>query len=378
MDSRVASQDIGSKSPLLRLPDELFLEVALHLDRFEDLNSLLRTSHLFHTVFHTLLYRRFITAQDTVRDQIVRRVLSRCGVASLRHLLDNGLSANYQFCDGGNMLRTLCQYDNEERSVPFARLLLERGADVESKNTRNGSRTVLHLAALNDNCEIATLLLAHGAGVNATDVHDRTPLHDAAGEGHCDSAALLLAHGADVNAVSWHGNTPLLEAAVACHSDIASVLLAHGAAVDARVASTGDTPLLVALRYHNKDVIPVLLAHGADADAWDPHGRTPLHVASTYFVQADHTLAKMLVEHGANVNAIDSEGRTPLHLATSACADSSYEDPLFMPKFLLENGAAVDAISNRGCSPLEEVSSHAKNYIELLELFLAYGAIDGE
>jgi ankyrin repeat protein len=408
MGSRVATQDIGSKSPLLKLPNELLLEVALHLERFQDLNSLLRTSKLFHTVFHTLLYRRAITAKDIVRDQIVWRVLSRCRVASLRHLLDNGLSANNQFSDGRNLLRTLCQLDDKERSVPLVRLLLKRGADIESKDTRTGSSTVLHVAARNDNCEIATLLLAHGADVNATEVHKRTPLHDAAFQGHCDSAALLLAHGADVNAVSTHGNTPLLEAAVACRSDIASVLLAHGAdvnavsthgntplleavvacrsdiasvllahgaAVDARSA-TGDTPLLVALHNRNKDVIPVLLAHGADVDARDVLGRTPLHVASTYFAQADHTLAKLLVEHDADVNAIDSAGRTPLHLATREFVDC-YDDELFMPKFLLENGAAVDAISNKGRSPLQEVISDpwdAEEYADLVALFIAHGA----
>jgi hypothetical protein len=72
MGSQVATEDIRRKSPLLTLPNELLLEMAAHLERFRDLNCLLRTSRFFHTI----LYRRAITAADTVRDDIVSWVPS--------------------------------------------------------------------------------------------------------------------------------------------------------------------------------------------------------------------------------------------------------------------------------------------------------------
>jgi ankyrin repeat protein len=50
-------------------------------------------------------------------------------------------------------------------------------------------------------------------------------LHDAAGEGHKDVAELLLAHNADINAKNNKGNTPLREAAIGGHMDVVAFLL---------------------------------------------------------------------------------------------------------------------------------------------------------
>jgi hypothetical protein len=67
-------------------------------------------------------------------------VLSEYRVASLTLLLDNGLSVYQELQmlsrDMGHrlhLLRWICNNDDQERSVPLARLLLERGADTELK-----------------------------------------------------------------------------------------------------------------------------------------------------------------------------------------------------------------------------------------------------
>jgi hypothetical protein len=140
-----------SKPSLLTLPNELFFEVASHLESFRDLNSLLRTSQFFHTLFNTQLYRRAVAADDIVREDIVAWVLSEYRVASPTLLLDNGLSVHQELWpqmlsrDMGHrlhLLRWICYNDDQERSVPLAWLLLERGADTELKDDH--LRTVLH------------------------------------------------------------------------------------------------------------------------------------------------------------------------------------------------------------------------------------------
>ncbi len=68
--------------------------------------------------------------------------------------------------------------------------------------------TPLHEAAAMGHLEVARLLLERGADVNAKNKHGFTPLHFAAGIGHTDVAKLLLEHGADVNAKDEHGRTP--------------------------------------------------------------------------------------------------------------------------------------------------------------------------
>jgi ankyrin repeat protein len=418
MTSLAAIEDINSKSPLLTLPNkllkfpnELLFEVASHLERFRDLNALLRTSRFFRRLFHTLLYRRAITANDTVRDDIVSWVLSEYRVASLTLLLDNGLSANHKFrVDGSDLLRTLCRLDDSARLVPLARLLIERGADIEAKDATY-SNTVLHTAVHHNGHEIAALLMAHGANVNATNTSGHTPLHTT---DHCDIAKLLVAHGADVNAVDTHGLTPLHCAAFCDNLDIATLLLEYGADVNAvsgrgftpleivavdgcgdfatlllvhgadveAPGPNGDTPLLMSLRHSTIDVTPVLLAHGANARAHNTLGETSLHVLFDSIVRADLDLAKvlelvkLLLEHGADVNATNFNGWTLLHLL---CGDEEIygEGDLSIVELLLEHGADVNTRANDGPSPLLRAFfnfTRSAEYKErLIALLIAHG-----
>jgi hypothetical protein len=168
-----------SKPPLLTLPNELFFEVASNLESFRDLNSLLRTSRLFHTLFNPRLYHLAVAADDCVREDIVVWVLSEYRVASLTLLLDNGLSVHqklsHHLAGVRDLLLQVCYSSDHKRSLPLARLLLERGADIAIKD--DCSETKLHAAAGRGNSSIAALLLEHGANVNATNEHGRTPLH---------------------------------------------------------------------------------------------------------------------------------------------------------------------------------------------------------
>jgi hypothetical protein len=233
--SSIAGTMASSKSSLLTLPKELLIEVASHLENFKDLNSLIRTSRLFHCLFNTLLYHRAATSDGTVREDIVRRVLHRYRAASLALLLDNGLSIHQEVCrDGQGMLYEVCCLDLEEPSIPLARLLLERGADVHAKKATSSFDTPLHVAARQSKCEIAKLLLAHGADVNATGARG-SPLHAAAiGDQpeHFAMMKLLLQAGADVNALTSDGGSPLWKAYIYDLGRIGTLLLAHGADID--------------------------------------------------------------------------------------------------------------------------------------------------
>src|SRR5262245_32676327 len=71
-----------------------------------------------------------------------------------------------------------------------------------------GEQTVLHVAARQGFAELAAMLLAAGAQVNAPDASAETPLHTAAHYGHDDVAAVLLAAGAAVDARRIGGLEP--------------------------------------------------------------------------------------------------------------------------------------------------------------------------
>jgi ankyrin repeat protein len=70
--------------------------------------------------------------------------------------------------------------------------------------------TPLHFAAQNNDAEIATLLLQHGASVSDRDEHGNTPLFRAAFSyrGMAECVTTLLAAGADPDAANDHGVSP--------------------------------------------------------------------------------------------------------------------------------------------------------------------------
>ena len=86
---------------------------------------------------------------------------------------------------------------------------------------------VLFYPAITGQREVAEILLAHGADVNAVE-GGNTPLHGAALFGRADMAAWLLDHGAKVNALDFRGKTPLQHAVERGHTAVANLLRSRG------------------------------------------------------------------------------------------------------------------------------------------------------
>ena len=103
---------------------------------------------------------------------------------------------------------------------------LAAGADVNAGGVFG--KTPLHLAALKDHKEIAELLIANGADVNAKQaVEGETPLHLAAMGGHKEIVELFITNGADLNAKGF-GGTPLDWAIEWGETKTADLIRKHG------------------------------------------------------------------------------------------------------------------------------------------------------
>ncbi|HET7707862.1 MAG TPA: ankyrin repeat domain-containing protein [Thermoanaerobaculia bacterium] len=87
----------------------------------------------------------------------------------------------------------------------LAKVLIEKGADVNASATNAQRVAPLHAAAAVCDHEIIRLLLERGADPNARQQNDFTPLHTAASRGDVAMAELLLAHGAKRDARNADG-----------------------------------------------------------------------------------------------------------------------------------------------------------------------------
>jgi len=124
-------------------------------------------------------------------------------------------------------------------NIESVKQALNDGADV---NAKPWGSTPLYEAALYGEKEIAELLIANGADVNAKDHREQTPLHLAASLGYKGIVELLITKGADVNAKivedakdplrgvteDKDGNTPLDEAISNDETETADLLRKHG------------------------------------------------------------------------------------------------------------------------------------------------------
>jgi ankyrin repeat protein len=214
--------------------------------------------------------------------------------------------------------------------------LIAHGAHVNDQN-RNG-QTPLHYAILNGNSGLLTLLLAHGADVEARyresdDLPETLPhitaLMGASSLGLTEIAGELIDHGARVNDQDRNGQTPLHYAILNGNSRLVALLLARGADVEARYRRPDDpstirphmTALMQAAFLGLPDIAKQLLSSGARTNDTDIQGLTPLYFAVATKVEpvnASLDTVRLLLNHGAQVNARDPKGVTPLHAAAAA------------------------------------------------------------
>jgi hypothetical protein len=117
---------------------------------------------------------------------------------------------------------------------------------------------LLH-AVINNQLEIASLLIKSGAYINAYDRDGYTPLHWAALSGFTEMADLLLDQGAEIDSFDNLGCTPLILAVVRNQTKTATLLLKYGANRDISSKESGSA-LDIAIRKDRKELVSVLKA----------------------------------------------------------------------------------------------------------------------
>jgi len=285
------------------------------------------------------------------------------------------------------LYRAVGWYGNKE----IAEMLIANGAKVNVRDNHN--QTPLYWAAAATHKDIVEMLVANGAKVNIRDdSFGRTPLHNAVMDSHKLSpdsnrsqiAAILLAKGADVNAKDKEGNTPLHFATQQGHTKTIEILIANGADVEAKDGN-GRTALHIAEkmaskgRYwhlHYKDIFFLLLKHGklkpTAVKKLQPV-KVELRDKNTSLLNAARKgqkyVVEFLIDNGAEVNSKDNFGNTPLHRA----AIGGHRDVV---ELLIARGADVNARNKRGRSVLHYTERGDNN--DIIELLRKHGAVDNK
>jgi len=109
---------------------------------------------------------------------------------------------------------------------PKAAMVLAKHPQTNLNAQNQVGETPLMLAAINNQLELAKVLIENGADVNKP---DWTPLHYAATRGHRDMMRLLLDNDAYIDSESANGTTPLMLAAYSGTPLAVKLLLEEGA-----------------------------------------------------------------------------------------------------------------------------------------------------
>ncbi len=135
---------------------------------------------------------------------------------------------NLENPSGVTALMAACQWNR----VDVAIFLLERGADVDSRERRAGLNPLMY-SCLSGNSEMVKLLLGKGPRVNATDAMGRNALMLAATLGSSEAVELLLKAGAQIDLRDDAGTTALDWARENGHRHIVELLMGEGQSANA-------------------------------------------------------------------------------------------------------------------------------------------------
>ncbi|XP_053596745.1 ankyrin-1-like [Microplitis demolitor] len=252
--------------------------------------------------------------------------------------------------------------------------LIERGADVNAIDRFETSKyrgcSPLQISIMNENKEIASLLLEKQAKVNDKKFVktplgiacecDETLLYHAVIRGHIKIVELLLENGAKVNAVNDSGETALIAAVLGNNLELMKILINAGAQVNLR-NNKHHLPLHRAVQRRNYSITRYLIEQGADINSVR-FNRTPLTRACSI---GSKDIAELLIKNGAVID----DGRVCMTALGIACQQADFE----LVELLVNFGASVDFLSDDATPLYWAVKSKNLNFVKY---FIDYGVKD--
>jgi len=192
-----------------------------------------------------------------------------------------------------------------------ARLLIERGADVQHRDN-NGDRPMLWAADKGAADIISMFLDAGDTADSPLDPYGHSPLYKAALWGHAPAVEVLLAAAANPNSIAQSDETPLHAATRYGFAEVVTLLLKAGANPNSAESVFGQTPVHQAASDDTAEALAALLDGGGDAERPDRDGRTPLFLAAE---TGRPETASLLLDRGVDADTTDSRGLSAFAMA---------------------------------------------------------------
>ncbi|KAJ5076380.1 ankyrin repeat ph and sec7 domain containing protein secg-related [Anaeramoeba ignava] len=276
----------------------------------------------------------------------------------------------------------------EKSSLSDIKLLIEQGANINSKNIYNQS--VFHLACRNSNensFEIIKYLIENNADVKSKANTNQTPLHYVCryqqNENSLEIIKYLISKGVNINDRNNEDETPLH---LACRYqqnensfEIIKYLIENNADMKAKT-KWDDTILHYVCRYqqHEKllEIIQYLISKGVNINDRNNEDETPLHLACRYQQNENSfEIIKYLIENNADMKAKTKWDDTILHYI---CRYQQHEKLLEIIQYLLSKGA-TQTINSKNIhyeTPLHYVCQYkqSKNSFEIMKYLISKGA----
>ncbi|KFY11402.1 hypothetical protein V492_04483 [Pseudogymnoascus sp. VKM F-4246] len=322
----------------------------------------------YEEIVRLLLGQPVATSEPWESDSIALRFAAKSGYDDIiEKLLGSGGPHGLDHTTGKTQAKSIIDLQDEDgrTALHYAAMgghanivtrLLNSGANIKvgsamehfvrSQPTYNAPRwsycenwTALHFAVAYEKAEIVTILLHHGANVDAVDSHGQTSLHLASMKGEVGIVRVLLQHNLNLEAIDSVGATASHKAAASGHLDIVRLLVDRNCNINA-ITPRSQTLLHLAVSNQHTEAAAFLIDLGLDIEAEDSSRRTPLHLSVW---NGDLPTIKLLLSSNAYLQAKDIEGKTPLHYA------ARYPSGIY--GLLLSHGANPDTKDRRGDTP---------------------------